>query len=392
MDFDFTEEQKSFRKEIQDFLKSELEQGSFKPRLNACVDGFSREFSKKMSERGWIGLTWPKEYGGKGLGYLYRLILLEEMLKAQAPIAFHFLAERQVGPALIHFGSDELKKEFLPKIINAEISFCLLFSEPDAGSDLVSVRTTGVEEGNFYVINGQKVWTTGGHLADFGWLLAKTNPDPNLPKHKTLSEFILDMQAPGVTVQPLINMGGVHSFNEVFLEDVKVPQNYLVGKKDNGFYQIMDQVVYERAGIERLMQNNVVKESLVEYVKTTKRNGRYLWEDPIVRNLIATLEIEFNIGRLLCCNVAWNIDQGKMPNYEASLCKVFCTQYEKKLSDVTTQIMGLYGQLLSGSGWAPYDGVAAESYLWSPSYTLQGGTVEILKNIIALRGLKLRAK
>jgi alkylation response protein AidB-like acyl-CoA dehydrogenase len=392
MNFDFTEEQKSFRKEIQDFLKSELEQGSFKPKQNACVDGFSQGFSKKMSERGWIGLTWPKEYGGKGLGYLYRLVLLEEMLKAQAPIAFHFLAERQVGPALIHFGSDELKKEFLPKIINAEISFCLLFSEPDAGSDLVSVRTTGVKEGNFYVINGQKVWTTGGHLADFGWLLAKTNPDPNLPKHKTLSEFILDMKAPGVTVQPLINMAGVHSFNEVFLEDAKVHQNYLVGKKDNGFYQIMDQVVYERAGIERLMQNNVVKESLVEYVKTTKRNGRYLWEDPIVRNLIATLEIEFNIGRLLCVNVAWNIDQGKMPNYEASLCKVFCTQYEKKLSDATTQIMGLYGQLLPGSRWAPYDGVAAESYLWSPSYTLQGGTVEILKNIIALRGLKLRAK
>ena len=154
----------------------------------------------------------------------------------------------------------------------------------------------------------------------------------------------------------------------------------------------MEQVVYERAGIERLMQNYSVKECLLEYVKTTKKNGRYLWEDPIVRNLIATLEIEFNIGRLLCYNVAWMIDQGKIPNYEASLCKVFCTQYEKKLSDVATQIMGLYGQLLPGSKWAPYDGMAAESYLWSPSYTLQGGTVEILKNIIALRGIKLRTK
>jgi len=392
MDFEFTEEQKSFRKQIQDFIKTELEEGSFQPKQNACVDGFSQEFSRKMSKKGWIGLTWPKEYGGKGRGYMDRLILLEEMLKAQAPIAFHFVAERQVGLALIHFGSDELKKEFLPKIISGEISFCLLFSEPDAGSDLVSVRTTAADAGDYYVVNGQKVWTTMGHRADFGWLLAQTNPDPSLQKHITLSEFILDMRAPGVTVQPLINMAGVHSFNEVFLEDVKIPKKYLVGQKDGGFNQIMEQVVYERAGIERLMQNYTVREHLVEYVKTTKRGGKYLWEDPIVRNSLATLEIEFNIGRLLCYNVAWNIDQGKVPNYEASICKVFCTQYEKKLSDVATQVMGFYGQLLPGSKWAPHGGVAAESYVWSPSYTLQGGSVEILKNIIALRGLKLKTK
>ena len=392
MDFDFTEDQKSFRKEIQDFLRLELEKGSFKPKQNAFIEGFSKEFSQKMAKRGWIGLTWPKGYGGQGRGYTDRMILLEEMMRAQAPIAFHFLADRQVGPALIHFGSEELKKEFLPKIINGEISFCLCFSEPDAGSDLVAVRTTAVEEGDDYVVNGQKVWTSMGHLVDFGWLLAKTNPDPNLPKHKTLSEFILDMKAPGVTVQPLINIAGVHSFNEVFLDDVRISKKYLVGERDKGFDQIMEQVVFERAGIERLMQNYVVKESLLEYVKTTKKNGKYLWEDPIIRNTIATLEIEFNIGRLLCCNVAWTIDQGKVPTYEASVCKVFCTQFEKKLSDVATQIMGLYGQLLPGSKWAPYDGAAAESYLWSPSYTLQGGTVEILKNIIALRGLKLKTK
>jgi len=392
MDFEFTEEQKSFRQEIRDFLKSEEEQGTFKPKPNACMEGFSPGFSRKLAEKGWLGLTWPKEYGGKGQSYMDRLILLEELLRAQAPIGFHFVAERQVGPALIHFGSDQLQKEFLPKIINAEISFCLLFSEPDAGSDLVSVRTTAVEEGDVYVINGQKVWTTMGHLADFGWLLAKTNPDPKLGPHKTLSEFILDMRTPGVTVQPLINVAGIHSFNEVFLDSVRIPKNRLVGVKDQGFIQTMAQVDYERAGIERLMQNYSVKECLIDYVKQTKRNGRPLWDDPIVRNMIATLEIEFNAGRLLCYNVAWSIDQGKSPNYEAALCKVFCTQYEKRLSDVATQTMGLYGQLMPGSKWAPYDGAAAESYLWSPSYTLQGGTVEILKNIVALRGLKVRTK
>jgi alkylation response protein AidB-like acyl-CoA dehydrogenase len=392
MDFDFTGEQKRFRDEVQDFLKSELEKGSFEPKMNACMDGYSPEFSRKMSKKGWIGLTWPKEYGGRGLGYIDRFILVEEMLKARAPIAFHFVAERQVGPSLIHFASDDLRKEFLPKIINADISFCLLFSEPDAGSDLASVGTTAVDQGDHYVINGQKVWTTIGHLADFGWLLSKTHLDTGLPPHKTLSEFIIDMRTPGVRVQPIINMVGVHSFNQVFLEDVKTPIKYLVGKKDGGFDQIMAQVVYERAGLERLLQNYPLKENLVEYAKTTKRKGRYLWEEPVIRNTIATLEIEFNIGRLLCYNVAWNIDQGKIPNYEASLCKAFCTQYEKKLSDVTTQIMGLYGQLLPNSTRSPCDGLASASYLWSPSYTLQGGTVEILKNIVALRGLRMRTK
>jgi len=392
MDFDFTEEQKNFREEVKDFLKSELEKGYFKPRQNAWMDELSQEFSKKMARRRWIGLTWPKEYGGQGRSYIDRMIMQEEMMKAGAPLAFHFLGDRQVGPTLIRFGSDELKKEFLPKIINAEISFCLCISEPDAGSDLASVRTTAEEKGDYYAINGQKVWTTLGHMVDFGWLLAKTNLNPNVPKHRTLSEFILDMKAPGVTVQPLINILGIHTFNEVFLDDVRIPKNRIIGERDKGFDQIMEQMVYERAGIERLMQNYPVKVCLVEYAKTTKRNGRYLWEDPLIRNTIATLEIEFNVGRILCYYVAWTIDQGKVPNYEASVCKIFCTQFEKKLSDVATQLMGLYGQVLPGSKWAPFGGIAPESYLWSPSYTLQGGTVEILKNIIALRGLKLRTK
>ena len=392
MDFDFTEEQKAFRQEIRDFLSKELEAGSFVTRQNAWVEGYSQGFSKKIAERGWIGLTWPREFGGKGKGYIDRVIMLEEMLRVQAPINFHFMADRQVGPALIHFGTDEQKKEFLPRIINAELSFCLLFSEPDAGSDLASVRTTAVEKDDHYIINGQKVWTSGGHLTHFGWALVKTNRDPAVKKHRALSEFIIDMNSPGITVRPLINIAGAHSFNEVFFEDVKVPKTRLVGQKDRGFYQIMEQMVYERAGIERLMQNHPLKENVIEYAKTTRKNGRPLAEDPLVRNAIASLEIEFTAGRLLCYKVAWTIDQGNIPNYEASVCKAYCTLYEKKLADIATQIMGLYGQLLPDSPAAPYDGMAAESFLWSPSYTLQGGAVEILKGIVALRGLNLQTK
>lgn len=392
MDFDLTEEQKSFREEVRSFLQTEIKQGTFVPKLGAYMEGFSQRFSKKLAERGWIGLTWPKTYGGQGRSYVDRTILLEELLKAQAPLSYYFVGERQIGPALMRHGSDELKQEFLPRIMNAEISFCLLLSEPDAGSDLASLRTTAIKEGNSFIVNGQKIWTTMGHLADFGWLLARTDLDPTLRKHKTISEFILDMKTPGVTVEPVINMAGAHSFNEVFLDNVIIPEKYLVGTLNSGFSQIMEQVVYERAGMDRLMQNYVVKELILDYAKRTKKNGRYLWEDPLVRNTIATIEIEFNIGRNLCYYVAWLLDQGKIPNYEAAVCKTFCTEFEQKLSDLTTGLMGLYGQLLPGCERAPYEGAAAESYLWSPSYTIQGGAVEILKNIIALRGLNLRTQ
>ncbi len=387
MDFGFTKEQESFRQEVRDFLEKKIECGAFKIISNGWLENSSQEFSKEMSERGWIGMTWPKEYGGQERTYMDRAILMEEMLTCQAPIAYHFLADRQVGPAIIHFGNDDHKKEYLPKIINAEISMVLGLSEPNAGSDLVSVKTYAKEEGDFFILNGQKVWTTGAHRADYIWMIVKTDLDA--PKHKGISEFILDLKTPGVTVRPIINMAGVHSFNEVFFEDVKVPKENLVGVKNRGFYQLMAQVDYERAGLERLMQNYPVFVNLVEYVKKEKRNGQPLSKDPMVRNTLAELEVEYQIGRLFCYQVAWTLTQGRIPNYEAALCKAYCTQYEQRLSDAATRILGLYGQLMPGSKWAPMDGEAADSYLWSVSYTLQGGSLEVLKNIVATRGLGL---
>lgn len=392
MDFKFTQEQEDFRQEVREFLKAELEQGSFTIGLNSFIEACSPEFSRKLAKKGWIGITWPTEFGGQGRPYVDRTILMEELMKVQAPLSFHFFSDRQVGPALIHFGSEAQKKEFLPKIIQADISFCLGFSETEAGSDLVAVRTTAEDKGDYYLLNGQKVWTSGAHTAHYGWFLTRTSSDPDVPRHSALSEFIVDMKSPGITVRPIINMAGVHSFNEIFLEDVMVPKENLVGEKDKGFYQIMAQMDYERAGIERLMQNYPVYEYFLNYIKTTKKNGAFVSKDPIVRKTVAELEIEYNIGRLLCYRVAWTIDQGKIPNYEAATCKVFCTRYEQKLSDTATRLLGLYGQLLPGCKWAPFDGLACESFLWSPCYTIQGGSSEILKNIIALRGLKLQTK
>ena len=387
MDFSFTKEQERLRQEVRDFLETKVTDGEFQVKSNGWVESHSQKFSKDMSRKGWIGMTWPKEYGGHNQSYIDRAIVMEEMLTYQAPIGFHFLADRQVGPAIIHFGNDEQKKTYLPKIINADISIAIGLSEPNAGSDLVSVKTTAMEQGDFYIINGQKVWTTGGHRADYIWCLVRT--DLNAPKHKALSEFIVDVKTPGITVRPIINMAGVHSFNEIFFEDVKVPKENLVGPKNRGFYQLMAQVDYERAGLERLMQNYPLFKNLVEYAKKEKRNGNPLSKDPFIRNKLAELEVEYQVGRLFCYQVAWTLSQGRIPNYEAALCKAFCTQFEQRLSDAATRVLGLYGQLMPGSKYAPMDGDAADSYLWSVSYTIQGGTLEVLKNIVATRGLGL---
>ncbi|MDO8785004.1 MAG: acyl-CoA dehydrogenase family protein, partial [Syntrophales bacterium] len=215
---------------------------------------------------------------------------------------------------------------------------------------------------------------------------------PSVSKYNSFSEIIVDMKAPGVTIRPIINMVGAHSFNEVFFDNVRVGKEYLVGKKDNGFRQIMTNLDYERAGIDRLMQNYRVKEVLLEYVKTKKRNGRPLSGDTLIRDTVAKLEVEYEVSRLFVYYVASLLDQGKIPSFEAAMGKTICTLFESKLADVATTLMGLPGLLLPGSPEALFDGVVCESYLWSPSYTLQGGSVEVLKNIIAQRGLKIGGK
>ena len=387
MDFGFTEEQEKFRSEVRDFLEEKVKSGDFEVTSNGWIESYSQEFSKEMSDKGWIGMTWPDEYGGHGHTYIDRAILMEEMLTYQAPIGYHFLGDRQVGPAIMHFGNEEQKKEYLPKIINAEISFAIGLSEPNAGSDLVSVKTYAKEEEDCFILNGQKVWTTGAHRADCIWMIVRT--DLEAPKHKGISELIVDLKSPGVTVRPIINIAGVHSFNEVFFEDVKVPKENLVGVKNRGFYQLMAQVDYERAGLERLMQNYPLFVYLLEYVKKEERDGQPICKDPHVRSTLAELEIEYQVGRLFCYQVAWTLAQGRIPNREAALCKAYCTQYEQRLSDAATRILGIGGRLMPNSKWAPLNGEAANSYLWAVSYTIQGGSLEVLKNIVATRGLGL---
>jgi len=387
MDFSLSEGQEKFRQEVSDFLEGEIKQGLWQPNCDAWIMGHDPEFTKRVSKKGWIGLTWPKEYGGQGLSFIHRLILTEEMLRYGAPAACHWFADRQIGGAIVHYGTDEQKKELLPMILKGEAYVGLGMSEPDAGSDLASLKTKATEDGDHYIIDGQKTWTSGGGTMNWIYLVARTDPDA--PKHRGISEFFFETSLPGINVVPIVDItGGVH-FNEVFFENVRIPKTCLIGEKNKGFYQILNQLDYERSGMERLMANYPLFEALIKYTKETKRQGKPLSEDKLIRSRLAQLEIEFEIGRLHMYRVAMVMDEGRAPNWESSMSKAYGTAFEQRLASTAIEILGLYGQLSPQSPRAPMQGMAYHSYLSSKGYSLQAGTSEILKNILASRKLEL---
>lgn len=381
MDFRFTPEQEAFRQEIRTFLEEALPETPETPE-DAWILGYDQAFSKKIAARGWIGLTWPREHGGQGKSYLDRLILTEELLRHGAPVAAHWLGDRQMGPSILRYGTPEQKRKFLPEIIAGNIVFCIGMSEPGAGSDLAGLQTRAEEDGDDYVLNGQKIWTSFAHLADYCYLVARTNPD--VPKHKGISEFLVDMKTPGITIKPIVDMTGSHHFNEVFFDNVRIPKQCLVGEKDRGWYQIASQLDYERSGIERLMSNYPLMEAITRHVK-----ARGLDRSEVVRHRLAQLHIEFTVGKFLVYKVAWLLTQNLIPNAESAAAKAFCTEFEQRLAQAATELMGGYGQLMPGSPAALLNGRIARAYLYSPAYTIQGGTSTILRNIIAMRGLGL---
>ena len=382
MDFSFSPEQEAFRQEVRAFLEAELRPNQ------RCEDGwvagFSLEFTRKLGARGWIGLSWPRRYGGRERSYLDRVVLTEELLMRGAPAAAHWIGDRQIGPALLAYGSEEQKTEILPRIVSGELVFCVGMSEPGAGSDLASLRTRAEEDGDDFVVNGQKIWTSFAHAADYCYLVART--DPQAPKHKGISEFLVDMKLAGVTVRPLVDLTGEHHFNEVFFDSVRVPRKWLIGEKNRGWYQIASQLDYERSGIERLMSNYPLFRDAVAYAKESA-----LVRDPLLRDELAQLRVEFELGRLMVYRVAWLLSRGIVPNYEAALAKCYCTEFEQRLAQAVSRMLREHALLMPGSPAARLGGRAAREFLYAPAYTIQGGTANILRNIIAMRGLGLPA-
>jgi acyl-CoA dehydrogenase len=380
MDFAPTASEARLREEVREFLRARLRPED--ARDDGWIVGFSREFSRALGERGWIGYTWPKRYGGGEGSYLERLVITEELLRAGAPVSAHWFGDRQIGPALLAYGSEEQRQEFLPRIVRGEISFCIGMSEPNAGSDLASLRTRAVADGDSFVIDGHKIWTTHAHEADFCYLVART--DPAVAKHKGLSEFLVDMRSPGVTVRPIVDMVGEHHFNEIFFEGVRVSRRALVGEIDRGWYQIASQLDYERSGIERLLSNVRIFEDVRAYAKETG-----LTKDPLWRDRLAGIQTRLAIGRWLIYRVAWLLTQGIVPNKESALTKAYATELEQDVAALAGEILGVQSTLAPGPATPALAGRVGRAVCFAPAYTIMGGTSSILRNILATRGLGL---
>jgi alkylation response protein AidB-like acyl-CoA dehydrogenase len=310
----------------------------------------------------------------------------EEMSIADAPI-IGGNGPKFLGPTIIHYGTDEQKAKFLPGIAKGETLWVQGYSEPNSGSDLASLQTRAVEDGDEWVINGQKIWSSYGHYADWCFMLARTDPDA--PKHRGISYFLIDMKTPGVTVRPLINIAGTKGFNEIFFENVRVPKDALLGEKNRGWYMATTTLSYERTAIEAPARAQRILNDLVRYAKLTKKNGHTLAEDPNVRQRLAQMAIEIDVARCLSYRVATTQSRGEIPGPEAPANKVFCSELIQRLAQVGMQMMGLYGQLEFNTKWAPLKGKIERLYLTSVSGTIAGGTSEIQRNIIAERGLGL---
>ncbi len=385
MDFSFSAEDEAFREEVRAFLAEEL--GDRDIIRGGNIDAWKayRQFIQKLAAKGWLTLAWPEEWGGQGASHIKQLVYNEEMALAEAPATD--LGSDRVGPTIMLYGTDEQKEKFLPPIVKGEAVWCQGFSEPESGSDLASLQCKATLDGDEFVINGSKIWTSLAHFAE--WIILLVRTDQDAPKHRGISYLLVDMKTPGVEVRPLVDMLGRHQFNEVFFDNVRVPRDALVGELNRGWYVATATLDFERSGIGRLIGSRKTYEQLVTYTRETTRGGRPLIEHPLVRAKLADLQIEFEVGKNLSYRVAWMQNQSLIPNYEASVSKLFGSELSQRLANAGIEIMGLAGQLAPGSPWAPLAGKFETLYLNSAALTIAAGTSEIQRNIIAGRGLGL---
>jgi alkylation response protein AidB-like acyl-CoA dehydrogenase len=390
MDFSFTPEQEKFRQELQDFIAKELPPG-FETGVGGHVETdeewkVARAITKKLSAKGWLNIAWPKEYGGQD-EHMLSVIINEEMNYHCAP-GLDFGGIGMLAPALMAHGNEEQKKEHLTKIAAGDVVWCQGWSEPEAGSDLPNMQTRAVEDGDDYVINGQKVWTSLAHHADWCFLLAKTDPNVQ-PKHRGITFFLVDFKTPGITVSPLVTMSNERSFSEVFYDNVRVPKKNVVGEVNGGWKIAMTAAGFERSGIYRIALARRNVDRLIEWAKKPQPDGSIPGKSPVVRQKLAHLYIEGTISRILAYRVAWLQSQGLQPDWEASMARVFGSEFQQHAGHTGAELMGLYGMLMKGSKWADPDCNMALQSILGIGATIAAGTSEVQRNVIALRGLGL---
>ena len=363
MDFAWTPEQIDLRERARKVATEAV--ARFGRHNDSWINGYSKDFAKEMAAHGWIGMTWPAEFGGGGRPAIERLIVGEEMIAAGAPIAAMWFGDRQMGPTLITYGRPDQQAEFLPKILSGETTWCIGMSEPNAGSDLASLKTQAVRDGDDWVINGQKIWTSFGAQSDYCYLICRTSTDG--PPHAGISEIIVPMDTPGIEVRPIKDMTTNRHFCEVFFTDVRVPAINLVGAEGGAFKQTMRQLEHERGGIDRLVSNQALYLMAKERADTS---------DPIIRQEIAQLEIQYRIGRILVIREVLR----QAPAGFSAATKCFCTEHEARVSDFVSRVFGAEATLWSD---------VTHGLLYTPGYTIMGGTSNVMRNILGERVLGL---
>jgi alkylation response protein AidB-like acyl-CoA dehydrogenase len=374
---DLPPEAESLRAEVRGFLNEQFS-GAAPVKRAKSWGGFDREFSRRVGARGWIGMTWPKKYGGHERSFLERYVVLEEMLAAGAPVSAHWVADRQSGPLLLRFGTEAQREKILPGIVRGELAFAIGMSEPDSGSDLASIRTRATRVEGGYLVNGTKVWTSNAHLSDYLIALFRTQVVPD-KKHEGLTQFLVDLRnTPGITIRPIVDLAGKHHFNEVNFTDAFVPDDARVGNEGDGWKQVTAELGYERSGPERYLSSIALIRELVREVgarpdaRGTEAVGRMVAS-------LATL-------RQMSTSVAGMLQAGDNTYLEAAAVKDVGTTFEQSIPELTHALLDLEPTIDSGSDLQQVLGYITQT---APSFSLRGGTREILRGIIA-RGLGLR--
>jgi alkylation response protein AidB-like acyl-CoA dehydrogenase len=384
MDLNLTPEETKFRDELRTWLEANVPKDWGEWREKPLEESFPylRAWQRKLYEGGWAAVSWPKEYGGRGATLMEQSLFWEEMARVEAPPMANSLGLGLIGPTIIAYGTDEQKKRFIPKILSAEEIWCQGFSEPNAGSDLAALQTEARLDGDHYVVNGQKVWTSYGWIGNWCELVVRT--DSSVPKHKGLSVLLIDMKSPGVEVRPLKQMTGESEFNEIFFRDVRVPVANLLGKVNDGWNVAVSTLMYERgsygARLHLIFKRAITR--LIELSHKFQKDGHPAAQDPITRQKLAQCYAEIEIMRWNQLRAFSRVTATGVPGPEGSIQKIFWSELNQRLQQIAQEMFGAYGQLLAGDKDAVDNGIWSYGYLRTRGNTIEAGTSEVQRNII----------
>jgi|YelNatPaOPRAMG01_1025707.scaffolds.fasta_scaffold20821_4 alkylation response protein AidB-like acyl-CoA dehydrogenase len=386
MELELTPEQKKLEREVYTYLKNVIPPEFEEERVNHIEgDGpICRHLIRKLGMDGWMGIGWPREYGGQGRTPIEQYIFFD-LAMGYFRLPIPVLSLMTVGPTLMKVGSEAQKKKYLPGILTGDVIFSIGYTEPEAGTDLFSLKTRAVRQGDYYIINGEKIFTSMGHFCNYFWLAARTDPDP-AKKHAGISIFIVDAKSPGLTIKPMPVMGGFRT-NHEFFDNVKVPKECLVGEENKGFRYMLMQLAHERINLVPHSLSLRMIEDCFRWARESKLNGRPVIEQHWVRNRLAEMTVEAEVLKMLNYRTVWLMSKDVVPHVESAMSKAFGSEHIVRVAGSCLQIMGLYGQLTTASKYAPFNGFMERQHQMLLMLTFGGGTNEVMRDIIATMGL-----